>query len=426
MIRRTLHLMLACAALAPWHPASAANFHALYQFNAPGGASLDGANPYAGLVRDEAGNLFGTLYAGAAAGAGGVFMLAPQANGGWAETLIHSFSTTGGADGAHPLGSLILGPAGVLYGTTSTGGGPGNTGGGTVFALRPPLFPGAGWTETVLTVFPGKHGTGGAPAAHLLLDASGALYGTTTMGGTGAGSVFRLAPPAPGQANWVRTDLHVFGGSGDGQTPISALTADAAGALYGTAQDSADRQSGAGAVYRLAPPRDGETAWTETIVFTFPASGTFGSMPNGDLLMDKSGALYGTASAGGNKGAGTVFRLAAQAPGQAWRCTVLHNFTEHFGDGGPQGGVVFGRGGALIGTTANAARRQQGAVFQLIPGTDAGQSWSETVLARFPTRPAGGGLFPVGDLVADGNGDYFGVTEMGGAGGVGTVFEVRP
>jgi uncharacterized repeat protein (TIGR03803 family) len=429
MIRRTLSLLLACAAAMPWHAASAASLRAVYQFSAPGSVRLDAANPYAGLVRDAAGTLYGTLYAGGAAGAGGVFMLVPQDGGGWAETLIHSFSAPGTAgappDGAHPLSSLILGPDGVLYGTTSTGGGPGNGGGGTVFALHPPAAAGAPWTETVLTVFPGGHG-GGAPAAHLRLDASGALYGTTTQGGTGAGSVFRLTPPAVGQTSWTRTDLHVFGGAGDGQTPISALVEDEAGDLYGTTQDSADRQSGAGTVYRLTPPRAGESAWTETILFNFPANGAFGSMPNGDLLMDKSGTLYGTASAGGARGAGTVFRLGPQAPGQPWRCTVLYHFTEHAGDAGPQGGVIFGRGGALLGTTANAARHQQGTVFQLIPGTDAGQSWSETVLARFPTRPAGGGLFPVGDLVPDGTGDYFGVTEMGGAGGVGTVFAVRP
>jgi len=323
MIRRTLHLMLACAALAPWHPASAANFHALYQFNAPGDASLDGANPYAGLVRDEAGNP--VRHAPMPAPPPGLAAFScwhRQANGGWAETLIHSFSTTGGADGAHPLGSLILGPAGVLYGTTSTGGGPGNAGGGTVFALRPPLFPGAGWTETVLTVFPGKHGTGGAPAAHLLLDASGALYGTTTMGGTGAGSVFRLAPPAPGQANWMRTDLHVFGGSGDGQTPISAL--DGGCRRRALRHGPGQRRSAKRRRRRVppgAPARRANGPGTETILFTFPASGTFGSMPNGDLLMDKSGALYGTASAGGNKGAGTVFRLARAG---AWPGLALH------------------------------------------------------------------------------------------------------
>jgi hypothetical protein len=324
-------------------------------------------------------------------------------------------------DGAHPLGAVIVGDAGVLYGTTSTGGGPANHGGGTVFALRPPTAPGGVWAETVLTVFPTRNGVGATPAARLLQDQSGALYGTTSTGGDGQGSAFKLTPPVSAQGAWTRTDLHVFGD--DSAVPISGLTQGAEGALYGTTQYSGGRL-GSGTVYQLTPSSHG---WTEQTVFTFPAGGAYGASPAGDLLADKDGALFGTATLGGTHAAGTVFRLSPPSAGRRdWSCALLYNFTERVGDGGPQGGLAWGAGGTLIGTTANAARHQQGAVFQLIPGMDRAQSWSETVLARFPTKPSGGGLFPVGDLVGDGLGSYFGVTETGGAGGRGTVFQVQP
>jgi uncharacterized repeat protein (TIGR03803 family) len=428
MASRLFLLVMIGAAMLADSPARASRFTTLSSFaEAPGRLGAAG-NPYAGLVRGPSGTLYGTLYAGGAGGAGAVFMLSPPLPGhtSWTQTLIHHFSAKGAADGAHPMGALILGEGGVLIGTTSAGGGAGNAGGGTVFALHPPPEPGGAWRETVLSVFPSVNGVGAAPAARLFQDENGALYGTTTTGGIGFGSVFRLAPPSAPGLPWSRTDLHVFRGDAeDGGLPLSGLTQGADLALYGTAQAAAG-DNGGGTIYRLAPEAGSQGQWRKTVVFRFPAGGAYGSQPVGDLIIDGGGALYGAASSGGAKGAGIVFRLNPPALGGVWTFSLLYSFTGHFGDGGPQGGVAFGRHGTLVGTTASAARLQQGTVFQIIPGMDAAQSWSETVLARFPTRPAGGGLFPVGDLVGDGRGDFFGVTETGGAGGVGTVFEVAP
>jgi uncharacterized repeat protein (TIGR03803 family) len=385
--------------------------------------------PYAGLVRGQAGRLYGTSYGGGAAGAGAVFELSPPGpgRGAWTETVIHGFARPGANDGAHPAAALILGAQGVLYGTTSTGGGPGNAGGGTVFALTPPALPWAGWTARTLFVFPRVNGAASAPAGRLLTDGSGALFGTTMAGGLGLGSVFRLTPPVSGGGNWTETTLHAFGSQPlDGATPLSGLVADGTGALYGTTAETAGRP-GDGTLYRLTPPPAGQGAWSAQILFNFPANGAYGSRPDSDLTIDARGTLFGTTVGGGTRGNGAVFRMAPPAhAADPWHVSLLYSFTGHFGDAGPEGGVVFGPRGTLLGTTGGAVKYQHGAVFQLIPGTDAHQSWSEQIIARFPSVPRGFGLFPVGDLIPDGAGGFFGVTELGGKAGMGTVFEVTP
>ncbi len=388
--------------------------------------SQDGAGPsvpYAGLVRDGAGNLYGTSYAGGAANAGAVFKLSPPSAGqtAWSARTLYSFGEAGTASGTHPMGSLIIDVAGVLYGTTSTGGAQG---GGTVFALAPPARPDGAWTQTVLTRFASGRGS---PVARLLRAEDGSLFGTAMEGGTGLGSIFKLSPPAAGASDWTRTTLHAFTDARlDGQAPLTGLTADAHGALYGTTQNTAGAP-GRGTVYRLTPPGGGRGAWREEVLFSFPASGAYGDRPDGDLIVGKDGALYGTAAAGGVRGRGVVYRLSPPGPAASgWNCALLYSFTGRYGDAEPEGGVVFGPRGTLVGTTGGAAKYQQGTVFELIPGSTARQSWSMQVLARFASRPRGGGLFAVGDLVAAPNGDYFGVTESGGAQGGGTVFEVRP
>ena len=393
------------------------------------GASLDtlhsfgpAANvPYAGLVRTPAGELFGTTYAGGPANAGAIFELSPPTAGtpGWIMHTLYSFGLP--ESGAHPMGPLTIGPHGVLYGTTSEGG---SLGGGTVFALTPPARLGGAWRQTVLAAFPAERG---APVARLLLGADGALYGTAMAGGSGLGSVFRLSAPTPGRSGWTLSVLHEFTARRpDGQIPLTGLAADAHGALYGTAQATAGG-AGHGVVYRLSPPAGGQGVWREEVLFDFPASGAYGSRPDGDLTLGADGALYGTTSAGGARDRGAVFRLNPPAvAGAGWTCSLLYSFTGRAGDASPEGGVVFGPGGTLLGTTAGAVKYQQGTVFELIPGSDARQSWSMQVLARFPSRPRGGGLFAVGDLAGAPDGAFFGVTESGGAAGVGTVFEVRP
>ena len=168
------------------------------------GGSSDGGSPYAGLIADSAGNLYGTTYGGGASGHGVVFRLAPTGTGTWTESVLYAFAG-GPSDGAYPYAGLIADGAGNLYGTTVEGGASGH---GVVFKLAP---TGTGtWTESVLYAFAGYPSDGADPKAGLIADGAGNLYGTTVEGGASVnGVVFKLAgtgfvptvPPAVGTAN---------------------------------------------------------------------------------------------------------------------------------------------------------------------------------------------------------------------------------
>jgi uncharacterized repeat protein (TIGR03803 family) len=237
----------------------------LYSF-CPESKCADGALPYAGLIQDAAGNLYGTTAGGGVSGGGTVFELEPPARPGglWSENVLYSFcSASNCTDGANPYASLIQDAAGNLFGTTANGGadypnGPCSGGCGTVFELEPPAQPGGGWTENVLHSFKGSSnsprciyehnscGDGANPYASLIQDASGRLYGTTASGGAfptgtcgdGCGTVFKVAQQRGG--TWREHTLYTFcvsGGCDDGQAPVAALTRDALGNLYGTTSE---------------------------------------------------------------------------------------------------------------------------------------------------------------------------------------------
>ncbi len=200
----------------------------LYSFNPSGG---DGYYPFASLIFDAAGNLYGTTGGGGASGDGTVFELTPTVVGNWTEKVLHSFNFT---DGADPLAALIFDAAGNLYGTTFYGG---TYNEGTVFKLTPTA--GGGWTEEVLHSFGNGMGASN-PYAGLIFDAAGNLYGTTVNGGIytsctygtyGCGTVFKLTPSGGG---WTEEVLHSFGNGTDASNPYASLTFDAAGNLYGT------------------------------------------------------------------------------------------------------------------------------------------------------------------------------------------------
>jgi uncharacterized repeat protein (TIGR03803 family) len=190
----------------------------LYSFGA------DGIWPYAGLIFDAAGNLYGTTSFGGTVGWGTVFELTPAAGGGWTEQVLHNF--LGYSDGETPYAGLIIDAVGNLYGTTSSGG---TYGMGTVFELSPTA--GGGWTEQVLHTF--NFTDGNAPYAGLIFDVAGNLYGTTGGGSSyGDGTVFELTPTAGG--GWTEKVVHSFGNGTDGIFPRADLIMDAAGNLYGT------------------------------------------------------------------------------------------------------------------------------------------------------------------------------------------------
>lgn len=205
----------------------------------------DGISPYAGLVFDASGNLYGTTYTGGAYGYGTVFEMMPQGSGEWDETVLFNFNGQN-SSGDAPYDSLIFDTAGNLYGTTVFGG---TYDSGMVFELTPQA--GGAWTETVVHSFEPSDWDGGNPFGGLLIDAAGNLYGTTNQGGKfNYGTVFKLEPKAGG--DWTEKLLHVFNDNDrDGFSPYCTLLADSAGNLYGvTYQGGTDNE---GIVFEIQP-----------------------------------------------------------------------------------------------------------------------------------------------------------------------------
>jgi uncharacterized repeat protein (TIGR03803 family) len=282
----------------------------LYSF-CSASACADGGGPQAGLILDAAGNLYGTTGGGGSTaqncgshGCGTVFELLPGTNGTWTENVLHTFGT--GNDGVSPYAGLIFDKAGNLYGTTTRGGRPGcSYGCGTVFEMT----PGAGgtWKEKVLYNPQSRYG-GDLPAAGLVPDAQGNLYGTTSRGGGfNGGTAFELVRGSSG--TWKAKVLHSFGPGKGGSGPAAGLIMDAAGNLYGTTEYGGFY--GAGAVFELSPEAGG--TWSEKKLHSFCSVGycTDGAEPVAGLIFDAAGNLYGTAKAGGNSTQfGTVFEIA--------------------------------------------------------------------------------------------------------------------
>jgi uncharacterized repeat protein (TIGR03803 family) len=162
--------------------------------------------------------------------------------------------------------------------------------------------------------------------AGLIFDKEGALYGATIGGGSGCsqtggcGTVFKLTPPAQGQTTWTERVLYSFeGGPSDGNAPEATLIADKEGALYGATiggGSGCSQMGGCGTVFKLTPPANGKTTWTESVLYIFKGPGSDGAIPfdYSGLISDKEGALYGTTFYGGGGcqqtgGCGTVFKL---------------------------------------------------------------------------------------------------------------------
>src|SRR6266852_5806774 len=289
------------------------------------------------------------------------------------ETVLYSFTGTNG-DGAQPTAGLIMDSAGHLYGTTQFGGVT------SCFSDRTP--PGCGTVfkldrsgnETVLHSFTGTNGDGANPAASLIMDSAGNLYGTTQFGGVtccssgyfvspGCGTVFKLDPSGH------ETVLYSFTlTNGDGAQPVAGLIMDSAGNLYGTTPYGGVTSSsclvfvtgppippGCGTVFKLDP------SGHETLLHSFTGTNGDGAQPVAGLIMDSAGNLYGTVAAS----AGTVFRL--EPSGHE---TVLHSFTGSPDGEDPVAGVIMDSAGNLYGTTYGGGSAGDGTVFRLEPPVD--------------------------------------------------------
>jgi len=387
----------------------------------------DGQDPIGALTFGSGGKLLGTTRFGGTSNLGTVFQLTPS-NGQWSESVLWDF--TGGNDGWEPLFGVTLGSAGQVFSTAIYGGG--NTGNGSVIELT--ATQSGLWKETTLDAF--VDGSGDGPLVNVIFDSAGNLYGTNSRGGKyGFGSVYELTPS--GNGAWKEQVIYnfptgsVYNGEAEGAGP-SNLIFDSAGNLYG--ETSTGGSAGFGSVFELSPVG---SSWVGKTLYSF-AGGKDGASPQGGLVLDAEGNLYGTTQTGGtgtgcHKAAcGTVFELSAA--GSTWTKATLYNFQGGTTDGeDPVAGLIFDKAGNLYGTTegggvdgGNNCGIGCGAVFELSPSNG---GWKESIL-HFFTEKGGDGAIPQAGLVLDGAGNLYGTTPTGGLQnetcgiGCGTVYEL--
>jgi uncharacterized repeat protein (TIGR03803 family) len=330
---------------------------------------------------------------GSTTNAEAILALTPLTAPGVDLVTLHSFT---GSDGANPLSTLVQGPDGRLYGTTSAGGGSGQ---GTVFSIT------TNGTFSTLHGFTGGN-DGASPGAALVMAADRNLYGTTQGGGRyGLGVVFRITPTG------AFTTLHSFSGTNDGGLIYAGLLQAADGNLYGTA--SYDSLFGSGTVFRLA------TNGTFTLLHQF--NDTDGLSPRSGVIQARDGAFYGLTHAGGAHGDGTAFRITADGS-----LTTLYDFQSGQSNPvRPSTALLQAHDGNFYATCGIGGIAQHGAIYRLTP---AGQL---TTLYSF----LGGrdGRYPLGGLLERKDGYFYGTTSYGGtgldgsqSGGEGSVFRMTP
>ena len=314
----------------------------------------DGAEPMAGLIADSSRNLYGTTFKGGAYNTGTVFMLTKSGNS-WTLQTIWNFGGTE-TDGLNPICDLLMDSTGAIYGTTEAGP-AGGSNDGTVFKLTQ---SGGVWKETVLYSFQG-YSDGERPNAGLVMDSSGALYGTTLLGGssrngTGVGTVFELQPNG---ATWTETVLHAFGNGSDGYSPVySPLLLAPNGTLYGATMEGGTQNYGT--IYQVGPSGG---MWKEKILHNFLSNASDGGNPAGGLINGTAGAMFGTTLSGGS--GGTLYEL-TKSNGE-WTESILYNFNNYSDGVGPLADLTFDKkAGALYGVTAEGGTNY-GTVYQLVP-----------------------------------------------------------
>lgn len=378
----------------------------LYQFQ---GGTTDGSAPAANIAMDKAGNIYGTTLGSGAYGGGTVYEVSPPAAGqtAWTEAVLWSFSAVD-----RMPGGLVRDKRGNLYGVTYHGG----PGCGTVWELRTTA---SGWKYKTLWKFRGANALDGCrPLAALNFDASGALYGTTSIGGaSNDGTVFKLTPAATGSEAWTESVIWAFSGT-DGTYPNAQVNFDAAGNLYGTSIQGGANDDGT--AWQLVPPVAGGTNWTRNLIWTF--GGTTGAYPTqGPMVFDAAGNLYGTTLDGGTGGVGAAFELSPPSGGGTqWTESVIFNFVRGRGGAYPSsGGAMTGRGALVVPVKLPTA----GGITELISPSAGGTSWRAVPLVQFDGQ---NGSTPEATPLLGRKGAIFGTTELGGANDAGTVWELSP
>jgi uncharacterized repeat protein (TIGR03803 family) len=447
-----LLVVLASVMLASTSASAAATEHILYGFN----PAAHGYQPNGGLISDAAGNLYGVTAWGGAFDLGSVYELMSNLHGGWTVKVLYSFK--GNRDIYSPNGTLTFDAAGNLYGA-AIGGGPSN--GGGVYKLTPNST--GPWTETVLHSFaiqseafnpygglafdhagnlygaanyvvfklaPGSNGQwtestafrfpkGNYPDGNLIFDQTGNLYGTTRGGCSSSycGNVFKLTPSS---GSWIGTVLYAFTGGPDGADPNGGVIFDQAGNLYGATGYGGSGTAcygGCGVIFKLTPTSSGP--WTETLLYNFQG-GSDADSPSGNLIFDQAGNLYGSTPYGpiGSSILGTAFKLTPGSNAQ-WTLNLLWSFTAGADGAIPQAGVALGSQGQIYVAAQKDGRFGHGTVIQLTPS--ASGLWNETTVTDFPYTDGG---WPQTNLITDAAGNFYGTTTIGGAYGNGTAFKL--
>jgi len=361
--------------------AQAQTFTSIYRFT---GSSGD--EPFAGLVQDAEGNLYGTTELGGGANLGVVFKIDTAG----AETVLHDFE--GGADGQYPYAALVLDKSGNLYGTTSEGG---SSNQGTVFRVD------RAGNEAVLHSFAGGTSDGCNPYGGLIEDKAGNLYGTTPeCGASSEGTVFKVTKKGK------ETVLHSFaGGSSDGGYPFYGnLLMDKKGNLYGVTEVGGS--SSEGVLYKLS--KSGRV----TVLYSFTGGTSDGCYPFGTPARDKKGDFYGTTETCGSTTAGTVWKVSKKGTD-----TILHNFADAASDGAyPFAGVVVDAKGNLFGVTQAGGASGAGVVYEV------SKSGTFTLVHSFSFSD---GSQPFAGLLQDATGALYGTTIVGGTDSAGTVWSLK-
>ncbi len=392
-------------------------------------SSPDAASPEAGVFVDKAGNIFGTTIAGGThptcpngydKGCGTVFSL--DATG--KEHLVYSFA--GDPDASEPFAGLLR-SRGVFYGTTAVGGAYhpcytyGGLGCGAVFKI------GRHGKESLVYSFKGNFGTGvvdgQGPMGGVVTDAAGTLYGTTPFGGANeTGTIFKITKQG------AETVLYSFKDQNDGGRPYSGVIRDAAGNLYGVAYFGGQSActGGCGTIFELKASGAFKTLYSFT-------GGDDGGNPIGGMVMDAAGNLYGTAQnygnrscnkRGGNPGCGTIFELNTKH-----KLTVLHEFAGDPDGAVPSESMIIDANGNLYGTTSFGGDNNCNGGYSCGTVFEVPSHGSEYVILTF-TGGKKDGEVPYGPVARDAAGNLYGTTVSGGVGpcnrGCGIVFKLRP
>jgi len=401
-----------------------AAYQVIYEFQ----GSSDGWAPVALPAIAKNGDLYGVTYGGGTYNLGTVYKLAaPLTRGGtWTKTVLYDFTN---GDPGYPT-SLVIAKDGSLYGA---GNGPNTR--GFIFRMTSATSRDGQWTYSTLYTL--NSASDGSAIQGITLDGEGNLYGTTEQGGdlgclqVGCGTVFELKRPIKNGGKWHFSVLYTFKGSPDAAEPAAGVVFDQEGILYGTTY--AGGAIDWGAVYRLGHPAKKGQPWTESVLYSFDRSNKNIIRPEAPVIFDGLGNLYGTTVLGGDPncqggfGCGVVFELSPPAKQSGtWTSMNLHAF--HGGNDGihPSGYMVFDPEGNLYGTTQVGGAGNGGTVYRVKPSARKGGAWTEAVLHGF-TGSNGDGAMPVSGLTWGKWHDLYGTTwENGLCQGCGTAFELHP